>query len=82
MCASCMGTADLLITGGVLGTASLRVAARRLRPGRPARRAPSAGPGTDPAAPPGGAPNPAPGAGQPSEAPSSPTAASEVVAAR
>ena len=32
MCAGCMGTADFLLTGGVLGAASLRVAGRRLLP--------------------------------------------------
>jgi hypothetical protein len=32
-----MGTADFLLTGGVLGAASLRVATRRLLPGRPDR---------------------------------------------
>ena len=34
MCAGCMGTADFLLTGGVLGVASLKVAGRRLLPGR------------------------------------------------
>lgn len=33
MCAGCMGTADFLLTGGVLGAASLKVAGRRLVPG-------------------------------------------------
>lgn len=33
MCAGCMGTADFLLTGGVLGAASLKVAGRRLLPG-------------------------------------------------
>ncbi|MGV3758639.1 MAG: hypothetical protein ACO1PW_03735 [Actinomycetota bacterium] len=37
MCAGCMGTADFLLTGGVLGAASLRVAGRRLLPGGRAR---------------------------------------------
>lgn len=33
MCAGCMGTADFLLTGGMLGAASLKVAGRRLVPG-------------------------------------------------
>lgn len=37
MCAGCMGTADFLLTSGVLGAASLKVAGRRLLPGRPGR---------------------------------------------
>lgn len=36
MCMGCMSTADFVVTGGVLGAASLRVSARRLMssPGR------------------------------------------------
>lgn len=37
MCAGCMGTADFLLTGGVIGAASLKVAGRRLVPSRRGR---------------------------------------------
>jgi hypothetical protein len=38
MCMGCATNADFLLTSGILGAASLRVAARRLRPVGPSRQ--------------------------------------------